>query len=100
MTSYSFDLGSKPNTENLRESVRHLRHDGHTAYTHRTIWTAIIFFDWLLTLDREVEQFWCRKLTPAALLYYTNRYSAIACNIFVILQLHSWWGQNVEVRQQ
>ncbi|KAI0717103.1 hypothetical protein C8Q76DRAFT_424451 [Earliella scabrosa] len=57
---------------------------------------TIIFFDWLLTLDREVEQFWSRKLTPAALLYYTNRYSAIACNIFVILQLHSWWGQNVE----
>ncbi|TDL24209.1 hypothetical protein BD410DRAFT_827228 [Rickenella mellea] len=36
--------------------------------------TAIVSYDYLLTLDQEISEFWHRKFTLASLLFYINRY--------------------------
>ncbi|KAI0760640.1 hypothetical protein C8Q74DRAFT_245104 [Fomes fomentarius] len=57
---------------------------------------ALTIYEWVISMDREVQYFWSRKTRFAALLYYINRYSGVACSLFSILQIHQWWGLNPE----
>ncbi|KAI0754165.1 hypothetical protein C8Q80DRAFT_1350032 [Daedaleopsis nitida] len=80
------------------ESAALALHWSRTLYAQYSEFAActLLVYDWILCMDREVEHFWMRKFTPATLLYLVNRYSGVLCCFFVILHLHSWWGQNVE----
>ena len=47
--------------------------------------TALIFFEYCLTLGQEVNLFWGKKLTGAVVLFIANRYTTILYTIYYIL---------------
>ena len=51
------------------------------------IWTlAYVAYDYIITLDREIELFWRAKTSVASVLFFANRYSSLVFNfvLFVI----------------
>ena len=51
---------------------------------------ALTLYEYLLTLDAEVEQYWNRKATAASVLFFLNRYVSIVNRIGAIMSLLSW----------
>ncbi|TFK97182.1 hypothetical protein BDV98DRAFT_607814 [Pterulicium gracile] len=49
---------------------------------------AWILYDWLITLDDEVEHIWTQKRTPANWMFIWIRYYSIALLIFDVTQIH------------
>lgn len=47
---------------------------------------AIIFYDYVSTLPREVEFMWGRKLSSVTLLFYANRWATLVWAVCVLLQ--------------
>lgn len=47
---------------------------------------ALLFYDYFLTFDKEIQLFWNRKLTGPSVIFYLNRYSMLVNAIAVILQ--------------
>ena len=50
----------------------HLSYPGHNADTR--VLPALIFFEHLITVDREIDLFWKHKFSIPAALFLTNRY--------------------------
>lgn len=44
--------------------------------------TALLAYEYLLTLTREIALFWKRRLTGASVLFFLNRYIVLALHIF------------------
>ena len=57
--------------------------------------TALLAYDYFLTLDLEFELFWKRKLTSASVLFILIRYIAIARVLLSILGYISIWTDPV-----
>ncbi|KAH9941687.1 uncharacterized protein BXZ73DRAFT_41766, partial [Epithele typhae] len=47
----------------------------------------LITYDYFLTLDREIQYIWRRKFTSASAIYIVTRYSSLASNIVISLNL-------------
>ena len=50
----------------------HLSHPGHIADTR--VLLVLVFFEHLITADREIDLFWKNKFSVPAALFLTNRY--------------------------
>jgi hypothetical protein len=48
---------------------------------------AILFFDYILTFDDEVQYFWGRKITYTSALFYVNRYFALGAYAAVLYSM-------------
>ncbi|KAJ3536236.1 hypothetical protein NM688_g6867 [Phlebia brevispora] len=48
---------------------------------------VMLFFDYVVTMDMEVEQIWKRKQNMVAYLFYVNRYLPLVTYLFVILSV-------------
>ena len=44
--------------------------------------TAILFFEYCITLDREVRYAWCRQLTWPRAIFFLNRYISLLHSVF------------------
>ena len=44
---------------------------------------VLLFFEYIITLDREIEMFWRRKSSGATALFLANRYTILANAILV-----------------
>ena len=49
---------------------------------HHLTTSALTFFEFLLTIDKEVRLFWGKKLTGAVALFFTNRYTTLIYTIY------------------
>ena len=49
--------------------------------------TALLYYDFLLTLPLEAERFWTGRRSWASIFFYLNRYTAILFHIPVIYEL-------------
>ena len=47
--------------------------------------TALIFYEYFLTLGDEVRHMWGRPCSPFSLLFYVNRYSVMIGAVFLLL---------------
>ena len=47
--------------------------------------TALIFFEYLFTLDQEVKLFWGKKLTGPIALFLANRYTTLCYTMYYML---------------
>ncbi|GJE89146.1 hypothetical protein PsYK624_052400 [Phanerochaete sordida] len=45
---------------------------------------ALIVYDYVITLDQEVNNVWRRKFTAASLLFYVNRYLSILAAALIV----------------
>ena len=46
---------------------------------------VIVFWDYVVTFDREVTMFWGRRFNGAALLFYLTRYGFLAYTLWFII---------------
>ena len=51
---------------------------------------AMLWFDFLTTIDMEYHRIWERKFTGATLVYVGIRYAAVISRIFLVLELFLW----------
>ena len=58
---------------------------------------AIIAFDYLITLDREIEYFWKRSFSGASILFLANRYTLPVYNLLVIMGYSTVWSDEVSI---
>ena len=52
--------------------------------------SALLLFEYALTLDREVAMFWKRKATGASVLFLSNRYISLAAYCTRIFLMGRW----------
>ena len=57
---------------------------------------AILYFDYVLTFDMEVERFWQRQFSWISLGFFLNRYIAVAMHIPVMFEF--FWTSLPSVR--
>ncbi|KAH9941680.1 uncharacterized protein BXZ73DRAFT_98069 [Epithele typhae] len=55
---------------------------------------SLISYDYFLTLDREIEYIWRRRITSASAIYIVTRYSSLASNILTFLNFFPWPGES------
>ncbi|KAH9941699.1 uncharacterized protein BXZ73DRAFT_98090 [Epithele typhae] len=55
---------------------------------------AIVGYDYFLTLDREIQYIWKRKISSASVIYIVIRYSSLASNVLTLLNFFSWPGKS------
>lgn len=46
---------------------------------------GLVVYEYLITLEREVQLFWKGKWTGAAVLFYFNRYLSLFVNIYAMV---------------
>ena len=46
----------------------------------------MVVYEYMITLGREVQLFWRRKLTGAAALFYLNRYLSLVVNVYGLIE--------------
>ena len=51
--------------------------------------TVLLFYDYILTLDKEVRLFWKRKISGASLLFLFNRYLTVLTQVLDVVQFTS-----------
>ena len=56
-----------------------------SLWCYLTTFLALIFFEYLITVDQEVTLFWGKRLTGAVTLFFANRYTTIIYTIYYIL---------------
>ncbi|KAJ7728693.1 hypothetical protein DFH07DRAFT_757192 [Mycena maculata] len=56
--------------------------------------TALLFYDYFLTLNWEVSRYWGSKLAFANVLFYLNRYGTLFGTIPVVLQ-YFWTAESM-----
>ncbi|KAI0765607.1 hypothetical protein BD413DRAFT_574050 [Trametes elegans] len=49
--------------------------------------TALLVYEYLITLDREVALFWRRRVTGASVLFFTNRYLVLVVYLLLLMYL-------------
>ncbi|KAJ3547393.1 hypothetical protein NM688_g5405 [Phlebia brevispora] len=54
--------------------------------------SALIWYDYALTFNGEIQQMWKRKFSWISLLYYANRYSLLINAVIVMLMQFHWSG--------
>ncbi|KAH9918744.1 uncharacterized protein BXZ73DRAFT_105139 [Epithele typhae] len=59
---------------------------------------AVVSYDHILTLDREIQYIWRRKITGASATYVVMRCSSLAATVFTLLNFFSWPGKSSPVR--
>lgn len=52
--------------------------------------TALLFYDYFLTLDREIRCVWRSKFSGVTVLFLLNRYVTLLYRVLMIVQLMSW----------
>lgn len=62
-----------------------------------TIFTVVIAYEHLLTLDTEVEEMWNCKITAASVLFFVNRYTLLFLNVLTVLEQTEWNGPSDSV---
>ncbi|EJF58086.1 hypothetical protein DICSQDRAFT_29310, partial [Dichomitus squalens LYAD-421 SS1] len=55
----------------------------------------LYLYNWIITIDQEVEYFWKEKVTGAAILFYLNRYISLAS---FVISLVDWMPMTDKVR--
>ena len=55
---------------------------------HRPI-TVLLFYDYILTLDKEAKLFWKRKISGPSLLFLSNRYLTVLTQVLDVVQFTS-----------
>jgi len=55
---------------------------------------ALLFYDYLLTLGREIEYIWAGQFSLPSMLFYIVRYSAIINTICMLAEMYPWSGLN------
>ena len=50
-------------------------------------YTALVFFEHAIVMDREIKFFWTRKFSGAAVLFLTNRYLIILYSVLSMVPL-------------
>ena len=58
-------------------------HVRHNADNH--ILAALVFFEHLITIDREIDLFWKPKFSGAAALFLINRYLILVRSVFALI---------------
>jgi hypothetical protein len=58
---------------------------------------AILYYDYILTLDEEIIFFWKRKINLVTALFFLNRYFGLFGNAAVILQSFRSWSPAVGI---
>ncbi|TBU24160.1 hypothetical protein BD311DRAFT_868333 [Dichomitus squalens] len=58
---------------------------------------VLYLYNWLITIDQEVEYFWKGKVTGAAILFYLNRYISLAS---FVISLVDWMPMTDKVRNR
>lgn len=58
--------------------------------------TALFFYDYVLTLSREVQYVWQRRFSGVTALFVLNRYAVMSGRLVRLIQLQSWHGYTVE----
>lgn len=53
---------------------------------------AIVFYEYAITLDQEIEQIWNRKLSWTSALFFINRYCLVIGQIVLLLVQFGWPG--------
>ncbi|TBU51490.1 hypothetical protein BD310DRAFT_953238 [Dichomitus squalens] len=71
-----------------------LRSHGRQSPLHRA---AILYFDYALTLGREVERFWKGRFALASFVFYLNRYLSLTGHIPVIYEFYWVDDQSVSI---
>ena len=51
--------------------------------------TVLLFYDYMLTLDKEARLFWKRKISGASLLFLFNRYLTVLTQVLDVVQFTS-----------
>ncbi len=59
---------------------------------------GLIWYDYVLTLDQEIQQMWRNQFSGIALLFYVNRYALLLDSIILVLMQFRWVGLSDEVR--
>ena len=69
----------------MQESQHQVSHKCDFVRHHLiAVLTALIFFEYLITMDREMELFWNRKLSYSTALFFVNRYLIVAFSALVL----------------
>ncbi|KAI8976603.1 hypothetical protein BD414DRAFT_422764 [Trametes punicea] len=55
---------------------------------------ALIFYDYFLTLYREIRSIWWTRFGSPSLLFYTVRYGAFLSSILIVLDVTQWSEQS------
>ena len=75
----------------------HLSHPEHNADS-RTL-PVLIFFEHLITVDREIDLFWKHKFSVPAALFLTNRYLILVNSALILLGPFDRSSLSAEVSQ-
>ena len=63
-------------------------HHTHARYNSDSHWlVALIFFEHLLTTDREIDLFWRHEFSGAGVLFLTNRYLILVSSTLSLVAL-------------
>ena len=61
--------------------------------------TVLLFYDYILTFDKEVGLFWKKKISGASLLFFCNRYLTLLTQMFDMVQFTTDMSDEVRVRR-
>lgn len=53
---------------------------------------ALIWFDYLLTFNGEIQEIWKRRLSWVTMLYHVNRYSLLVSSATLVIMQFNWPG--------
>ncbi|KAH9941660.1 uncharacterized protein BXZ73DRAFT_74865 [Epithele typhae] len=70
-----------------------------TLHTLESLWVAVgslalVGYDYLLTLDREIKYIWTRKVTSASVIYVITRYCSLTAIVLTLLNFFPWPGKS------
>ena len=60
-------------------------------------YTVLLFYDYILTLDKEVGLFWKKRISGASLLFLCNRYLTLLTQMFDMVQFTTDMSDEVRV---
>ena len=61
--------------------------------------TVLLFYDYILTFDKEVGLFWKKRISGASLLFFCNRYLTLLTQMFDMVQFTTDMSDEVRVRR-
>ena len=71
-------------------SIWYVNHLNRAVPDHMMIFhmTVSLLFDYLITLESEIEMFWGSRFTAASALFFSTRYAALVIRVGRIVALH------------
>lgn len=61
--------------------------------------TVLLFYDYILTFDKEVGLFWKKRISGASLLFFCNRYLTLLTQMFDMMQFTTDMSDEVRARR-